>query len=62
MSKDKDKPDTKQYQYHGQNVTVERDAKKGDVGFDSAKKDQVVVILENGTRQTVLRADLTSAG
>lgn len=45
-------------QYQGKPVTIVRDVKKGDAGFD-ANKDQVVIKLEDGTEKTVLRADVT---
>ncbi len=48
-----------QKKYQGKTVTVLRDAKAGDSGFDAAK-DQIVINVD-GADKTVLRTDVTDA-
>ena len=47
-------------QYQGKTVTVVRDARTGDVGFDQTK-DQVWIRNANGTENVALRADIKDA-
>lgn len=45
--------------YQGANVTVVREARKGDVGFD-ANKEQSLIRMEDGTEKVVLTAEITN--
>ena len=47
-------------QYHGKNVTIVRNVKPGDDGFDAAKA-QVIIKLSDGTQQTVSQSDVVTA-
>jgi hypothetical protein len=44
--------------YQGKPVTVVRDAKQGDPGWD-ATKDMVIIQIAGNTQSTVLRADVS---
>lgn len=46
-------------QYKGKPVTILRDAKQGDQGYDQAK-DQVVVRTADGNETVALRTEVTN--
>jgi hypothetical protein len=48
-------------QYQGGNVTIIRDAKQGDQGFDASKGAQTLIKLADGSQKTVLQSDLKDA-
>ena len=45
-------------QYQGKNVTVVRDAKQGDQGFDASKGAQSLIKLEDGAQKVVLKSEV----
>ena len=44
--------------YQNQDVTVVRDAKEGDAGFDADKGAQVVIRMPDGSEKTVLKSEV----